>query len=166
MPVRLRPLSRDESDALVAGSGAPPVGFAWDADYPTEDTFIALGLLRLAHAAAGIEIGRRPTWWLHQIVVADQNPAGTGEDLIVGDIGFHGPPTPGSPAVVEIGYHVVPGWRGRGVATAACGLVLTYAWGHGAEVVRADAEGVASQAVLRRSGFRPLGGTWFEAVAP
>ena len=113
--MRLRLLPRSEGEALTNGLGAPPVGLAWDPDYPTEDTLVALGLLRLAHDAAGFESAEQPRWWLYQIVVGE-----TGQDLIVGDIGFHGPPGPGARAVVEIGYYVVPGWRGLGVATRAC----------------------------------------------
>ena len=105
--MRLRSLPRSEADALVLGQGAPPAGLGWDVDYPSEATLDALGLLRLAHGAAGTTAtGDHLPWWLHQIVVT-----GTRQDLIVGDIGFHGPPASASPAVVEIGYHVVPGWR-------------------------------------------------------
>ena len=153
----------------MEGRGEPAPGFSWDVDYPTEDTFIALGLLRLAHSAAGLSVPERPRWWLHQIVVrasTGDSVGGTGQDLIVGDIGFHGPPEPDGPAVVEIGYHVVPGWRGRGVATRACALVLEQAWREGADVVRADAEAPDSRAVLRHCGFRAVGGSWLEVARP
>lgn len=159
--MRLRLLPRSESEALTAGYGAPPVGLAWAADYPSDDTMIALGLLRLAHDAAGIEPVERPLWWLHQIVVG-----AAGQDLVVGDIGFHGPPGPGAPAVVEIGYHVVPGWRGRGVATRACRLLVQQAWRDGADVVRAQAEPADSRAVLRACGFQELPDHWFEVARP
>lgn len=159
--MRLRLLSQSESDALVSGRGAPPQGLAWDPDYPTEDTFVALGLLALAHTATSHGVPDRRFWWLHQILVTDN-----GDDLVVGDIGFHGPPEPGERAVVEIGYAVVPGWRGRGVATRACALILEQAWRDGADVVRAEAESAPSQAVLRRCGFRALPDNWFEAARP
>lgn len=163
--MRLRLLPRSESEALTAGRGIPPVGLVWDPDYPTEDTFVALGLLRLAHDATGFEpVGsepERPRWWLYQIVVGE-----TGQDLVVGDIGFHGPPEPGTRAVVEIGYHVVPAWRGRGVATRACGLLLDQAWRDGADVVRAEAEPADSRAALRACGFAELPDHWFEVTRP
>ncbi len=160
--MRLRSLPRSEADALVLGQGAPPAGLGWDVDYPSEATLDALGLLRLAHGAAGTTpTGDHLPWWLHQIVVT-----GTRQDLIVGDIGFHGPPASASPAVVEIGYHVVPGWRGRGVATRACALLLAQAWRDGADLVRAQAEPPASRAVLRACGFRALPDSWFEIARP
>ena len=85
---------------------------------------------------------------------------------MVGDIGFHGPPEPGRRAVVEIGYAVVPGWRGRGVATRACTLILEQAWRDGADLVQAEAVNPASRAVLLKNGFRPSAGDWFEATRP
>ena len=160
VPVRLRPWPVAESTALTAGEGAPPPGLAWHPDYPTEDTFIALGLLKLAHDAAG-SIGSAGPWWLHQIVVS---PAG--DDVVVGDIGFHGPPEPGRRAVVEIGYAVVPAWQGQGVATRACALLLEQAWRNGADLVQAEAANLASRAVLLKCGFRHRRGTWFEVARP
>jgi GNAT superfamily N-acetyltransferase len=159
--VRLRTLSPSESDELTAGRGRPCDGLAWHPDYPTQDTFIALGLLRLAHDAAGGAVGASRAWWLSQIVVS-----AAGDDVVVGDIGFHGPPEPGPRVVVEIGYAVVPEWRGRGVATRACALILEEAWRNGADLVQAEAENPASQAVLRKCGFRRRGGDWFEASRP
>ncbi|MFP5282785.1 MAG: GNAT family N-acetyltransferase, partial [Actinomycetes bacterium] len=59
---------------------------------------------------------------------------------------------------VRSGAHirsVVPGMRGRGVATAACRLLLAVAWHDGASVVEAETEpgNVASQRVLAGAGF-------------
>ncbi len=162
--VRLRLLPAEESLALASGVGRPPMGLGWDPGYPTSDTFVALGLLQLAHDAAGTDPTNR-RWWLHQIVA--RTAEGTsGEDVVVGDIGFHGPPEPGSRAVVEIGYAVVPAWQGRGVATRACALILDQAWRDGADLVQAEAEGPASQAVLRKCGFRHRDGAWFEVGRP
>jgi GNAT superfamily N-acetyltransferase len=163
--VRLRTLSPAESDDLIAGSGRPSDGLTWHPDYPNQDTFIALGLLRLAHDAAGGAAGRAAgatrTWCLSQIVVS-----AAGDDVVVGDIGFHGPPEAGPRVVVEIGYAVVPEWRGRGVATRACALILEEAWRNGADLVQAEAVNPASQAVLRKCGFRRRAGDWFEASRP
>ena len=57
---------------------------------------------------------------------------------------------------VEIGYSVVPAWRGRGVASRACALIVQQAWQDGAEsvVAETDDDNVASQAVLLRNGFQ------------
>ncbi len=158
--VRLRLLPAGESAALTAGEGRAPVGLDWDQDYPTADTFVALGLLQLAHDAAGTDPTKRG-WWLHQIIAKTVEGAAV-KNVVVGDIGFHGPPEPGPRAVVEIGYAVVPTWQGRGVATRACALILEQAWRDGADVVQAEAQGPASQAVLRKCGFRHRDGHWFE----
>jgi len=106
----------------------------------------ALGMVVAAHRLTGGTLPDLPRWWLHQIVVAD---------LVVGDVGFHGPPPVTGPAEVEIGYNVVEGLRGRGIATRACGLILEQAWRDGAAVVRAevDPHNVASRRILLRSGF-------------
>jgi RimJ/RimL family protein N-acetyltransferase len=156
--VLLRRLSSAESEAFIAGDGRPAKGLRWDPDYPTEDTFVALGLLRLAHDARSTS---PEGWWLYQIVVT-----AAGDDVVVGDIGFHGPPEPGRRAVVEIGYSVVPDWRGLGVATRACALILEQAWRDGADLVQAEAVNSSSRAVLRKCGFRLRDGNWFEASKP
>lgn len=114
------------------------------------ETVGALGMLFSAHRAAGWTTELAPSWWLHQIVLDDE---------VVGDIGFHGPPGPKRPVEVEIGYAVVPGLRGRGIATASCRLLLEQAWRDGAALVRAETEpgNQASATVLLRSGFQREG---------
>jgi RimJ/RimL family protein N-acetyltransferase len=117
----------------------------WHPEYPLPDSFDAVAMVIAAHEAMTGEMQQPPTWWIHQIVV---------NGVVVGDIGFHGPPGPEK--VVEIGYSVVPAWRGRGVASRACGVILQQAWQDGAEIVIAetDHDNVASQAVLLGNGFR------------
>jgi [ribosomal protein S5]-alanine N-acetyltransferase len=117
----------------------------WHPQYPLPDSIDAVALVFDAHRAMLGAINKSPTWWMHQIVV---------NGVVVGDIGFHGPPTP--ELAVEIGYSVVPAWRGRGIATRACALIVQQAWHDGAFAVVAetDADNVASQAVLLRNGFR------------
>lgn len=111
----------------------------------------ALSLLIQAHAAVGWSAAQQPQWWLQQIVLD--------EHVVVGDIGFHGPPAVGGPVAVEIGYNVVEALRGRGVATVGCAMVLGLAWAAGADVVVAEtmAVNIASQRVLLRNGFVDLG---------
>ena len=131
-----RPTLRPE---LVEGQ--PP----WHAEYPLPDSLDAIAMALGAHEVMTDKVLDRPAWWVHQIVV---------DGVVVGDIGFHGPPDSGS--TVEIGYSVVPAWRGCGVASRACELILQRAWQDGAETVIAetDHDNLASQAVLQRSGFR------------
>jgi RimJ/RimL family protein N-acetyltransferase len=117
----------------------------WHREYPLADSLDAIALALAAHQAMTGTVDEPPAWWVHQIVV---------DGVVVGDIGFHGPP--GLEKTVEIGYSVVPAWRGRGVATRACELILQQAWRDGAEIVIAetDHDNVASQAVLLGNGFR------------
>jgi RimJ/RimL family protein N-acetyltransferase len=122
----------------------------WHPEYPMLDSIDAIAMVCAAHRAMVGAIKESPTWWIHQIVV---------DGVVVGDIGFHGPPSP--EREVEIGYTVVPAWRGNGVASRACALILQQAWRDGADTVVAETDdgNVASQAVLLRNGFerRPDG---------
>jgi ribosomal-protein-alanine N-acetyltransferase len=122
--------------------GQPP---PWHPEYPLPDSIDAVAMLFAAHGVMHGAINDSPAWWIHQILV---------DGVVVGDIGFHGPPTP--ELAVEIGYSVVPAWRGRGIATRACALIVQQAWQDGAFTVVAetDAGNVASQAVLLRNGFQ------------
>lgn len=146
--MRLRALPVTEATALLAGAGRPGPGLRWHAEYPMEETLGALGMIVDTHRMAGWDGQRLPQWWLHQILLADE---------VVGDIGFHSPPAEQGPVEVEIGYNVVEGLRGRGIATRACGLVVAQTWRDGAVAVRAEADNPASATVLVRSGFTSLG---------
>jgi RimJ/RimL family protein N-acetyltransferase len=136
--------------------GAPPEAAdvaRWHPDYPLPETVDVLAMLLAAHAAMGTLAGL-PRWWVHEIRV---------DGLVVGDVGFHGPPAVEGPAVVEIGYAVVPGLRRRGVASRAVAQLLLLAWADGAAQVLAgtDDDNAASAGVLRRNGFRRrLAGDW------
>jgi RimJ/RimL family protein N-acetyltransferase len=79
------------------------------------------------------------------------------DGVVVGGIGFHGPPTGD---VVEVGYGVVPGVRGRGVATAALRMMLEVAAGMAQVkrvVGRTEESNVASQRVMQAAGMRLVG---------
>ena len=153
----LEPLAVDQVEDLVAGRAARRTG--WHPQYPAADTLDAATMLLAGYEAVGTPKPEHPVWWLYAIVV---------DGLVVGDAGFNGPPAPGQPVEVEIGYQVVPAHRGRGLATRACALLLELAWAHGADLVRADAEpeNVASRAVLRANGFRSAPGGGFAVPAP
>jgi RimJ/RimL family protein N-acetyltransferase len=145
--VVIRPWSLEVALRLVEGSAVDQADAAsWHPDYPLPDTVDALQMLLTAHRAMGT-LADLPRWWVHEIRVAGQ---------VVGDVGFHGPPPASGPAVVEIGYAVVPALRGRGVASRACALLLERAWQDGADQVLAetDADNGASHAVLAHNGFR------------
>jgi RimJ/RimL family protein N-acetyltransferase len=141
----LVPLPVDVGRRMLAGGPRPERGQPpWHAEYPLPDSLDAIAMTLVAHKAMTGTVDEQPAWWVHQIVV---------DGVVVGDIGFHGPP--GADQSVEIGYSVVPAWRGRGVARRACELILQQAWQNGAEIVIAetDHDNVASQAVLLGNGF-------------
>jgi ribosomal-protein-alanine N-acetyltransferase len=92
--------------------------------------------------------------WLGRVIVFE-DPAGR---RIIGSIGFHAPPD--ETDRVEIGYRVEPDHRRQGVATEVVQAMLDWACReHGVTRFRAATapDNVASQAVLRRFGFRQVG---------
>jgi RimJ/RimL family protein N-acetyltransferase len=152
----LRLLPLDEARLMVAGRPTPAMQAAWHPEYPLADTFDGLTWLLAAHDAMGGPDLDTP-WWSYQVVVDGQ---------AVGDIGFHGPLD--DQQQVTIGYQVVPSSRRRGLATAACALIIHLAWSAGARRLLAstDADNVASQQVLRRNGFRTDDGRTFRIDKP
>jgi RimJ/RimL family protein N-acetyltransferase len=80
------------------------------------------------------------------------------DDVVVGDLGFHGPPRPDGE--VEVGFALVPSARGAGLATEALRLLVGWAAAQPAVqrvVARVDPANTASRAVLGRAGFVPDG---------
>ena len=76
--------------------------------------------------------------------------------LVVGGIGFFGPPLSGE---VEIGYGIVPSRQGRGYATEALQTMIAMAWADArvrAVVAGTDPGNAASQRVLGKAGFRRI----------
>jgi RimJ/RimL family protein N-acetyltransferase len=153
--ITLRALPVSEALALLAGRGEPGPGLRWHPEYPLEETLGAAAMTLDAHRIAFDAPAAVPAWWMHQIVRHEPGWGG----VVVGDVGFHSPPAAAGPVEVEIGYDVVAGRRGQGIATRACRLVLEQAWRDGADVVRAETapDNVASQRVLRGAGFTDLG---------
>ena len=78
--------------------------------------------------------------------------------VLVGSVGFKG--KPGAGGMVEIGYSVVPGFEGRGLATEMARGLIGWAFAF-PEVVCVEAEtdlaNVASQRVLDKCGFVQCG---------
>ena len=77
---------------------------------------------------------------------------------LVASAGFIGPPD--DSGAVEVGYSVVPEWRGQGIATECVSALVQRAFDHGGvrRVVAHTAEGnSASRGVLRRCGFACVG---------
>jgi RimJ/RimL family protein N-acetyltransferase len=90
-------------------------------------------------------------WWMH-FFLAD------GGAVLVGSGGFVGPPREG---VVEIGYEIAPGYRNRGMATAAARAMIDKAVSSSgslkAVIAHTRAHENPSTSVLRRLGFRHVG---------
>jgi RimJ/RimL family protein N-acetyltransferase len=76
---------------------------------------------------------------------------------VVGDVGFHS--SPDESGSVEIGYGLVPGHRGKGLATEAVRALAAWAFRQtGVAELRAetDVHHAASHGVLARAGFELL----------
>jgi RimJ/RimL family protein N-acetyltransferase len=81
-----------------------------------------------------------------------------GAGVVVGHVGFHGPPD--ERGMVEVGYSVDPAWRRRGYGTRLVRAALAWAaTSPGVRVVRASIspENAASLATLRPFGFAHVG---------
>ena len=138
----LRQLEAEEARALLQGKADP--GRQWMAGYPMQGTLIAVEAFVRA-----VENGADPgAYGVYQLVRS-------GDDLVVGDIGFHGPPTLGGS--VTVGYGLAPGARGVGYATEALQAVAAWALEQ-PEVVVVEADtthaNLPSQRVMERAGMR------------
>ncbi len=79
------------------------------------------------------------------------------DGAVVGRCGFHGPPWAVGRA--EIGYTVLPPYRGQGLATEAAAALVAWAWeqGEGTVVATVAPTNLASLAVVRKLGFVETG---------
>ena len=141
--VRLRPYRADDLDVLVSSIDEETVRWLSHVPWPY-----------------GVEAGRgflefaAGSWLAHQAHFAVVDAA---SDVLLGglnlDIDLHH-------SIGEIGYRVNPGARGRGVATAALGLAVTWAF-EGLHLARldlgADTRNAASLRVAAKCGFRREG---------
>jgi RimJ/RimL family protein N-acetyltransferase len=95
--------------------------------------------------------------WSDYYAIARETP-GTPATLVC-SIGYQG--LPSAAGRVEVGYSVVPQWRGRGIATEAVSALVARAQAHGMSSVigHARPDNAASIRVLTKSGFRPAPST-------
>jgi RimJ/RimL family protein N-acetyltransferase len=154
--LQLRTLPLEEARLMLAGRPTAAMQAAWHPEYPLADTLEGLTWMLAAHEAMGGPDPQSP-WWSYQLVVGGQ---------AVGDIGFHGPLD--ERQQVTFGYQVVPSAQRRGLATAACAMIIQVAWSGGARRLLAstDVDNVASQQVLRRNGFHTKDGRTFVLDKP
>jgi ribosomal-protein-alanine N-acetyltransferase len=138
-------LARDLAAAsTIIGAGVPD-------DLPDRlDGFLQFRIADLTEDPAA------QPWLGRAIVLTDE--AAPARRWIIGSVGFHAPPGPDGR--VEVGYHVEPEYRRRGVATEA--ITALFDWAaveHGVTRFRASVapDNAASLAVVEHFGFRRTG---------
>jgi RimJ/RimL family protein N-acetyltransferase len=149
--LELRLLTRVEAERVVLRRRSPAADPPWADGYPLEGDSRACASYA-GHLPASAGPSASNPFGYYQIVE---------DGVIVGGIGFHGPPGGG---VVEVGYGVVPAVRGRGVATTALRMLLSdvVAGTDGASRVtrvvgRTEETNVASQKVMLAVGMQLVG---------
>jgi len=147
--LRLVPCSVAAAQAAIADRSelAAAIGMRVPDDWPAEDL---RDFLPVYGQTVGNEVARAG-WGIWLML----HPA---EQTLIGDIGFKGPPD-GSGAV-EIGYSVLPAFRGHGYATeAACALTGWAAAQPGVRRVTAECleDNRASIRVLEKAGMHQIG---------
>lgn len=144
--LRLRALSLEETRLLIAGDRAT-LGERIGARVPVEwpERNLAANLLGIAADMARLPGDERWVW-----TVIDPAAA-----VVIGDIGFHSPVI-GRP-VVEMGYVLLPAYRGHGYATEASAALLAWAFNQpGVEcvVLHISPDNAASLRVAAKLGMR------------
>ena len=96
--------------------------------------------------------------WLLRAIVLRQ-----GDQPAIGHINFHGPPDEGG--VPEVGYSLLPEFRGKGYAVEAVRGLFDWAHGeHGVSRFRASIapDNERSQNLVAKLGFTKVGEQWDE----
>jgi [ribosomal protein S5]-alanine N-acetyltransferase len=144
--LRLELITPEEAAGMLAGHRKP----SWHPDYPRQDDLDGVSMMPSPRTSAAADL----SWSPRHVVRAF-------DGLVVGSIGFFGPPTPGDDGVpeAEVGYGLVEDARGRGVATEAVTGLLAHTDRIGVRV-RASVEpaNTASVRVLAKCGFTQLRG--------
>lgn len=141
--LRLELITTAEAAGMLAGRRRP----SWHPDYPGQDDLAAVSMVRAQ--------ADDPTWGPRHVVRAF-------DGLVVGSIGFFGPPQPAADAVpeAEIGYGLVAEARGHGAATEAVRGLLEQTDRLGVRVrASVQPDNTASVRVLAKCGFTGLRGS-------
>jgi RimJ/RimL family protein N-acetyltransferase len=145
--LELRLLTRSEAERVIARRRDPVADPPWAAGYPLDGDSRACAAY-VTHLPSSGGSDAVDVFGYYQVLE---------DGLVVGGIGFHGPP---SGNVVEVGYGVVPAVRERGVATQALRILLDVAAGlEGVRRVvgRTEETNVASQRVMSGVGMQLVG---------
>lgn len=138
--LRLELITRAAATAMLAGDR----GETWHPDFPRTDDL------------DGVSMIREDSCWNTRLVVRAL------DGLVVGSIGFYGPPEQADDGVaeVEVGYGLVRDAHGRGVATEALRGLLEQTDAAGVRVrASVEPENAASIRVLVKCGFTALRGS-------
>jgi len=145
----LEPLRPETLEAFVSddtGAADRAQGRVLPEDFldPADDFFleVQLGRMRSRPSRRG---------WCARVIVRVE------DDTVVGHCGFHGPPEDVGRA--EIGYTILPVYRGKGYAVEAARGLVDWARSQGETVVFASVSphNSASLAVVDKLGFRKTG---------
>jgi RimJ/RimL family protein N-acetyltransferase len=139
----LRPLRRDDAEALCAYRSRPEV-----ARYLNYESFARDDAVRLIEAQLGAEPDISGTWFYLAIVSA-------ATDRVIGDCGLQCKND--DARQMKLGITLAPRYQGRGYAYEAVGCLLHYVFGslnkHRVVAVT-DVRNRSSAALFRRLGFR------------
>jgi RimJ/RimL family protein N-acetyltransferase len=141
--LRLELVTPEEAAGMLAGRRRP----TWHPDYPREDDLAAVSMVK----AGAVE----PGWGPRHVVRAF-------DGLVVGSIGFYGPPEPAPDGVpeAEIGYGLVADAREHGAATEAVRGLLEQTDRRGVRVrASVQPDNTPSVRVLAKCGFTELRGS-------
>ena len=141
--LRLELITPDEATAMLSGRRGP----TWHPDYPRQDDLAAVSM---------IDAGLADLSWSPRHLVRAY------DGLVVGSIGFFGPPSAAADGVLEaeIGYGLAEEARGRGVATEAVSGLLRHTDRLGVRIrASVQPDNTASVRVLAKSGFTELRGS-------
>jgi ribosomal-protein-alanine N-acetyltransferase len=141
--LRLELITPEEAARMLAGERLP----AWHPDYPRQDDLDGISMIK----ASADDL----SWSPRHIVRAY-------DGLVVGSIGFFGPPALSDDGVLEteIGYGLVEEARGRGVATEAVTGLLAQTDRIGVRVrASVEPDNTPSVRVLAKCGFTHLRGS-------
>lgn len=145
--LRLELITPEQAAAMLAGHREP----TWHADYPRQDDLDGVSMVPApSHNAPADDL----SWCPRHVVRAY-------DGLVVGSIGFFGPPAPAADGVLEaeVGYGLVEDARGRGVASEAVAGLLAHTDRLGVRVrASVSPDNTASVRVLAKCGFTELRG--------